>query len=174
VTVWRGRRNGSSRQRQTTGRTAYATAAKIIFFINRSSGQPVLEVVSHRTVSGKAALCWFAQGCAWACKTPVTRASATARRHHLNPAEAQRRWRGTGASRVRLGVRITTHALFALKVQRKVSIMLLLDRALIFGSEKSRQFLPSQHRVIGDIAPPRKVSGKKMLRKSSEFGGHFK
>src|SRR6266705_5618572 len=56
--------------------------------------------------------------------------SATSRRHHPYPAEAERRWRGRGASRsgsVFLG---TTHALFALKVQRK-------PRYRLFGSHRA-------------------------------------
>jgi hypothetical protein len=49
------------------------------------------------------------------------RAGATARRHHPNPAEAHRRWRGERSEPVRLGVRSHTHALFAREVQRKLS-----------------------------------------------------
>src|SRR5438876_6329192 len=56
---------------------------------------------------------WCAQVCAWTCKTPLKsvgatarrRAGATARRHHPNPAEADRRWRGERSKPVRLGVR---------------------------------------------------------------------
>ena len=62
-----------------------------------------------------------AQLCAWTYNTPLDRAGATARRHHPNPAEAHRRWRGRGASRSGSVSVITTHALFAPKVQRKVS-----------------------------------------------------
>src|SRR5205807_1884196 len=61
------------------------------------------------------------QVCAWTCNTPLDRAGATARRHHPDPAEAHRRWRGKRSEPVRLGIRAHTHALFALKVQRKVS-----------------------------------------------------
>src|SRR6516225_856939 len=54
-----------------------------------------------------------AQVCAWTCKTPLKsvgatarpRAGATARRHHANPAEAHRRWRGERSKPGRLGVR---------------------------------------------------------------------
>src|SRR6516164_778788 len=61
----------------------------------------------------------FAHVYTWKYKTPLTRAGATARRHHRNPAEAHRRWRGRGASRSG-SVSVTTHALFAGKIQRKV------------------------------------------------------
>jgi hypothetical protein len=44
----------------------------------------------------------------------------TPRRHHPNPAEAHRRWRGERSKPIRLGIRVHTHALFAGKVQRKV------------------------------------------------------
>src|SRR5437867_1913175 len=37
----------------------------------------------------------FARVCAWTCKTPLTRAGATSRRHHPNPAEAQGALAGT-------------------------------------------------------------------------------
>jgi hypothetical protein len=47
--------------------------------------------------------------------------AATARRHHPNPAQAHRRWRGERSKPGRLGVRASTHALFARKVQRKLS-----------------------------------------------------
>jgi hypothetical protein len=51
--------------------------------------------------------------CAWTCKTPLKsvgatarrRAGATARRHHPNRAEADRRWRGERSEPVKLGVR---------------------------------------------------------------------
>src|SRR6266566_7449000 len=62
-----------------------------------------------------------AQVCAWTCNTPLDRAGATARRHHPNPAEAIGAGGAKGASRSGLVSVITTHALFALKVQRKVS-----------------------------------------------------
>ena len=50
---------------------------------------------------------------AWTCKTPLRsvgatarqRVGATARRHHANPAEADRRWRGERSKPVRLGIR---------------------------------------------------------------------
>jgi hypothetical protein len=53
------------------------------------------------------------QFAAWTCKTPLKsvgatarrRAGATARRHHPNPAEADRRWRGERSKPVRLAVR---------------------------------------------------------------------
>src|SRR5262249_16846216 len=56
---------------------------------------------------------WCAQVCAWTCKTPLKSvgatarrgAGATARRHHPNPAEADRRWRGERSKPVRLDVR---------------------------------------------------------------------
>jgi hypothetical protein len=44
---------------------------------------------------------------------------ATSRRHHSNPAEATRALAGPRSEPVRLGVVTTTHALFAMKVQRK-------------------------------------------------------
>ena len=46
-----------------------------------------------------------AQVCAWTCKTPLNSVGATARRHHPNPAEAHRRWRGERSKPVRLDVR---------------------------------------------------------------------
>src|SRR6516165_2707400 len=46
-----------------------------------------------------------AQVCAWTCKTPLKSVGATGRRHHPNPAEAHRRWRGERSKPVRLGVR---------------------------------------------------------------------
>src|SRR5262249_26468855 len=48
-------------------------------------------------------------------------AGATSRRHHLTPAEAHGRWRGRGANPSGLLSVTATHALLALKVQRKVS-----------------------------------------------------
>jgi hypothetical protein len=55
-------------------------------------------------------------------RTPhAARAGATPRRHHPNPAEAHRRWRGERSEPVRLGVRSHTHALFAREVQCKLS-----------------------------------------------------
>src|SRR6266699_3725233 len=63
----------------------------------------------------------YAQVCAWTCNTPLDRAGATARRHHPDPAEAIGAGGAKGASRSSLVSVITTHALFALKVQRKVS-----------------------------------------------------
>src|SRR5207245_1807020 len=79
-------------------------------------------------------------------KTPLTRAGATSRRHYLNPAEAYGRWRGEKSEAIRLAARGHTHALFALKVQRKGSNGLLdwppPDHLWI--GQKSRQFLPSQ------------------------------
>src|SRR5215471_5693622 len=63
----------------------------------------------------------LAPACAGTCKTPLPCAGATSRRHHLNPAEAHGRWRGRGAKPSGLLSVTTTHALLALKVQRKVS-----------------------------------------------------
>src|SRR5215813_6945620 len=63
----------------------------------------------------------LAHVCAGTCKTPLPCAGATSRRHHLNPAEAHGRWRGRGAKPSGLLSVTTTHALLALKVQRKVS-----------------------------------------------------
>src|SRR5262249_31579665 len=63
----------------------------------------------------------LARACAWTCKTPLTRAGATSRRHHPNPAEAHGRWRGRRAKPSGLLSVTTTHALFARKVQRKES-----------------------------------------------------
>ena len=61
------------------------------------------------------------QAQAWTSKTPLPCAGATSRHHHLNPAEAHGRWRGRGAKPSGLLSVTTTHALLALKVQRKVS-----------------------------------------------------
>ena len=64
----------------------------------------------------------FAHLCAWTCQNSSQSCRRkTSRRHHPNPAEAHRRWRGRGASRSGSVSVITTHALFALKVQRKLS-----------------------------------------------------
>src|SRR5262249_888316 len=63
----------------------------------------------------------LAHVCAGTSKTPLPCAGATSRRHHLNPAEAHRRWRGRGAKPSGLLSVTTKHALLALKVQRKVS-----------------------------------------------------
>jgi hypothetical protein len=65
--------------------------------------------------------CGPAPVCAWTYNTPLDRAGATARRHHPNPAEAHRRWRGKRSEPVSSVSVLTTHALFPLKVQRKVS-----------------------------------------------------
>jgi hypothetical protein len=53
-------------------------------------------------------------------KTPLNRVGARSRRHYLNPAEAEGRWRGREEQAIRLAGRDTTHALLAGKVQRKV------------------------------------------------------
>jgi hypothetical protein len=63
----------------------------------------------------------FARASAWTCNAPLTCVGATSRRHHLNPAEAHGRWRGRRAKPSGLLSVTTTHALLALKVQRKVS-----------------------------------------------------
>ncbi len=64
----------------------------------------------------------FAHLCAWTCQNSSQSCRRkTSRRHHPNPAEAHRRWRGRGASRSGSVSVITTHAPFALKVQRQVS-----------------------------------------------------
>src|SRR5262245_11130559 len=63
----------------------------------------------------------LAHGCAGTSKTPLPCAGATSRRHHPNPAEAHGRWQGRGAKPSGLLSVTTTHALLALKVQRKVS-----------------------------------------------------
>jgi hypothetical protein len=65
---------------------------------------------------------------------------APSRRHHHNPAKAQRRWRGRGAWRSSLPW-VTTDALFAQEVERKVSNLLaglsaaqsFLDRTKHYG-----------------------------------------
>ena len=73
----------------------------------------------------------FAHVYAWTSKTPLTRAGATARRHHPNPAEAHRRWRGERSEPVRLGVRDYTRSLCgqspAQSEQRRCSVGPALD-----------------------------------------------
>src|SRR6266478_766316 len=99
-----------------------------------------------------------AQLCAWTCNTPLDRAGATARRHHPNPAEAHRRWRGKRSEPVRAPSVITTHALLARKVQRKLSngvaALPPADHLLI---ERDRgQFVPSrQRRMMANVRAER-------------------
>jgi hypothetical protein len=54
-------------------------------------------------------------------KTPLDRAGATSRRHHPNPAEAHGALAGERSEPLGSLSVITTDALFAAKVQRKVS-----------------------------------------------------
>src|SRR5271169_4004298 len=54
-------------------------------------------------------------------QTPLNDASATSRCHHPDPAEAQRRWRGRGASRSGSVSVTAMHALFKTKVEWKVT-----------------------------------------------------
>src|SRR5258708_3627779 len=58
-------------------------------------------------------------------KHSCTRDSTSSRRHHANPAEAYRRWRGNRSERSSSGSVTSTHALFARNVQRKESNGLL-------------------------------------------------
>src|SRR5262249_29760006 len=53
-------------------------------------------------------------------KTPLDRAGATSRRHHLNPAEAHGALAGERSKPVRLAVRDHTDALLAGKIQPKM------------------------------------------------------
>jgi len=73
-----------------------------------------------------------------------------------NPAEAQGRWRGRGASRSGSLSVTTTHALFALKVQRKESngVAGLAAAGSSLDRQKSRQFLPSQDRPMPAASIP--------------------
>src|SRR6516165_4075062 len=98
-----------------------------------------------------------AQVCAWTCKTPLKgvgatarrRAGATARRHHPNPTEADRRWRGERSKPVRLGVRDhNTRSLCAESpAQTEQMVLLLCRRAdhLLNGRDRG-QFVPSRRR----------------------------
>ena len=79
-------------------------------------------------------------------QTPLTRAGATSRRHHPNPAEAHGALAGRGVSRSGSLSVSTTHALFARKVQRKESngVAGLAAAASSLDRQKSRRFLLSQ------------------------------
>src|SRR5262249_10422767 len=87
--------------------------------------------------------------CAWTCKTPLKSVGATARRHHPNPAEADRRWRGERSKPVRLGVRDhNTRSLCAESpAQTEQMGLLLCRRADHLLNERDRgQFVPSRRR----------------------------
>ena len=96
----------------------------------------------------------FAHVYAWTYRNLSHACRRTARRHHPNPAEAHRRWRGERSKPIRLGVRDHTHALFAGKVQRKVRNG-VADLAAS-ASSLHRPFAASgDHLWIAEIAPIR-------------------
>ena len=113
-----------------------------------------------------------AQVCAWTCKTPLKsvgatarrRAGATARRHHPNPAEADRRWRGERSKPVRLGVRDHhTRSLGAESpAQTEQWCCWLCRRRIIFGPTcaRGRGMLAAgpELRITGAAAQTRMVS----------------
>src|SRR5438552_12991558 len=85
---------------------------------------------------------------------------ATSRRHHPNPAEAHRRWRGRGAEPVRLGARDHhTRSLCAQSpAQTEQWCCWFSHRRIIFGSgRKSRQFLPSQRLTNARASIPAEI-----------------
>jgi len=73
-------------------------------------------------------------------------AGATSRRHHPNPAEAHRRWRGEKSEPVRLGVRDHhTRSLCAQSpAQTEQWCCWFCRRQIILDREKSRPFVPCQ------------------------------
>src|SRR4051794_30532962 len=86
--------------------------------------------------------------CAWTCKIPLKSVGATARRHHPNPAEADRRWRGERSKPVRLGVRdLYTRSLGAESPAQTEQWCCWLCRRRIILIERDRgQFVPSRRR----------------------------
>src|SRR5262245_40295191 len=102
----------------------------------------------------------LAHVCAGTSKTPLPCAGATSRRHHLNPAEAHGRWRGRGAKPSGLLSVTATHALLALKVQRKVSngVAGLAAAGSSLDRPKSRQSPP-----LSDRPTPRATIAAEIL-----------
>src|SRR6266446_10534130 len=82
--------------------------------------------------------------------TARRRAGAIARRPPPKPRGGPSALAGERSEPVRLGVRNHTHALFALKVQRKLSngVAGFAAAGSSLDRQKSRQFLPSQRRRL--------------------------
>src|SRR5947208_2142998 len=91
-----------------------------------------------------------AQVCAWTCNTPLDRAGAIARRTTQTPRRPIGAGGARGASRSGSVSVITTHALFARKVQRKLSngVAALPPADPVLIERDRGQFVPSRRRRV--------------------------